>query len=110
FTPSPLMSQPQAPLAPWGPPLRLLDHDKGRVYEEPATLFDDYENRGFAVRDQDMMLEKTINPLDVKLTTPGDLNPEQKQQWEAYYGPRNEVYRKQNLQGKDLVKWRYQRY
>lgn len=105
-----LMCQHKAPHRPWEPPLRFLNHDQGRVYDEPATLFDDYENRGFAVRDQDMTLEKTINPLDVKLTTPNDLNPEQRREWDAYYAPRNEAYAKQNPQGKDLVRWRYQRY
>src|SRR4051812_23663953 len=65
-----LMCQHKAPHRQWDPPLRLLNHDGGKKYEEPATLFDDYENRGFAVRDQDMTLEKTITKIDVKLTTP----------------------------------------
>ncbi|MCE9518706.1 MAG: sulfatase [Verrucomicrobia bacterium] len=105
-----LMCQHKAPHRPWEPPIRFLNHDQGRVYDEPASLFDNYENRGLAVRDQEMTLEKTMNRLDVKLSVPGDLNPEQRKAWDAYYGPRNEAYEKLKLQGKDLVHWRYQRY
>ena len=30
--------------------------------------------------------------------------------WDAYYEPRNAAFRAANLQGKDLVRWKYQRY
>ncbi len=105
-----LMCQHKAPHRSWDPPLRFLNADNDRVYDEPSTLFDGYENRGLAVKDQDMTLAKTITQLDMKLVAPKQLNPEQKQQWDAYYGPRNEAFRKANPQGKDLVHWRYQRY
>ncbi len=104
------MCQHKAPHRDWEPPLRYLNADQDRVYAEPPTLFDDYENRGLAVKDQDMTLAKAFSQMDVKLITPKQLNPEQKQQWDAYYGPRNEAYHKANPQGKDLVRWRYQRY
>ena len=35
---------------------------------------------------------------------------EQKAKWDAAYGPKNEALRKANLTGKELVKWKYQRY
>ena len=109
-----LMCQHKAPHREWEPPIRYLNHDVGpsgdRKYDEPPTLFDDYENRGFAVRDQDMTLEKTITKRDMKLVTPGNLNEEQKKAWDAYYAPRNAEFEKLNPQGKDLVRWRYQRY
>jgi arylsulfatase A-like enzyme len=38
------------------------------------------------------------------------LNAEQLQAWNAYYEPRNAKFRQANLTGKDLVRWRYQRY
>jgi arylsulfatase A-like enzyme len=40
----------------------------------------------------------------------GGLTKEQQEAWNAAYGPRNEEFKKQNLQGKDLVRWKYQRY
>jgi arylsulfatase A-like enzyme len=105
-----LMCQHKAPHRPWEPPLRYLDWSKDRVFAEPSSLFDDYANRGLAVRDQDMMIEKTITPIDVKLTPPPTMTPQQRKEWDAWYEPRNEEFRKANPQGKDLVRWRYQRY
>lgn len=105
-----LMCQHKAPHREWSPALRHLGHNGDRVYPEPETLFDDYAGRGPAEKAQDMTLARTMTPLDVKLTTPAQLNAEQRRQWDAYYGPRNEEFRRQNPQGRDLVKWRYQRY
>ena len=105
-----LMAQHKAPHREWAPALRHLGADKDRVYAEPPTLFDDYSGRGIAVRDQDMTLEKTMTDRDVKLVSPPGLTPEQQKAWNAYYEPRNAKYRAANLTGKDLVRWRYQRY
>ena len=87
-----------------------LGHDNDRKYPEPETLFDDYSGRGLAERDQDMTIEKTMTPRDVKLVAPRNLTPEQREKWDAYYEPRNKKFREAELTGKDLVRWRYQRY
>ena len=105
-----LMCQHKAPHREWDPALRHLDFDQGRIYPEPATLFDNYEGRGIAERDQDMTIEKTMTDKDLKLAPPVQLNPEQLQQWNAYYEPRNAAFQKANLSGKELVSWKYQRY
>jgi arylsulfatase A-like enzyme len=105
-----LMCQNKAPHREWEPPLRHLGHNGDRVYPEPATLFDDYGGRGLAERDQDMTIEKTMGPKDVKLTPPPDLSAEDRARWDAYYGPRNEAFRQAKLAGRDLVRWKYQRY
>jgi len=106
-----LMAQHKAPHREWSPALRHLGHNGDRKYPEPTTLFDDYAHRGPAERDQDMTIAKTMNRVDLKLNGPPDqLNDEQKAQWNAYYGPRNEQFRKDNPQGADLVRWKYQRY
>ena len=105
-----LMCQHKAPHREWSPALRHLGHNGDRVYPEPDTLFDDYAGRGLAERTQDMTIAKTMVPLDLKLATPRRLTPEQRKVWDAYYEPRNEAFRKANLQGADLVRWRYQRY
>ncbi|WP_009962059.1 sulfatase family protein [Verrucomicrobium spinosum] len=105
-----MMCQHKAPHREWDPALRHLGHDGDRKYPEPETLFDDYENRGVAERDQDMTLEKTFTPKDAKLVAPASMTPEQKAKWDAYYGPRNAEFEKSKPTGKDLVRWRYQRY
>ena len=105
-----LMSQHKAPHREWAPALRHLGHDNDRVYPEPVSLFDDYSNRGLAIKDQDMTIEKTFTKLDAKLVPPTNMTPEQLQQWNAYYQPRNDKYLKDDPKGKDLVRWRYNRY
>ncbi len=105
-----MMCQHKAPHREWEPNLKYLGWDNDKKHPEPETLFDDYANRGLAVRDQDMTIEKTFTERDAKLVTPGTLTPEQKAKWDAYYEPRNAKFRAANLTGKDLVRWRYQRY
>lgn len=105
-----MLAQHKAPHREWSPNLKYLNGSFDRKYPEPDTLFDDYADRGAAEKGQDMTIAKTMNDLDVKLTTPPSLNAEQRKVWEAYYGPRNEAFRKANLQGKELVRWKYQRY
>ena len=43
-------------------------------------------------------------------TPPAALTPEQRKAWDAYYEPRNEAFREAKLEGKDLVRWKYNRY
>jgi arylsulfatase A-like enzyme len=105
-----LMCQHKAPHREWEPALRHLGHDGERQYPLPPSLFDDYMGRGLAVRDQDMTIAQTMNARDLKLIPPAQLNAEQRQAWDAYYEPRNQAFRQANLQGDDLVRWKYQRY
>jgi arylsulfatase A-like enzyme len=94
----------------WEPALRHLAADGDRIYPEPASLFDDYSGRGIAEHDQDMTIARTMNAQDLKLVPPRDLNADQRKAWDAYYEPRNAAFRAANPQGRDLVRWKYQRY
>ena len=105
-----LMCQHKAPHRNWQPATRDLNFDHDRKYEEPPTLFDDYSGRGIAEHDQDMTIEKTMDKNDLKLIPPKNLTPEQLAEWNAYYEPRNEAFRKASLTGKEFVSWKYQRY
>ncbi len=105
-----LMCQHKAPHRRWEPPLKYLHLYDDVTIPEPKTLFDDYAGRGIAEKTQDMTIAKTMEEWDLKLKTPGDLNHQQKKIWEAAYGPKNEAFRKRALTGKDLVRWKYQRF
>jgi len=105
-----LMCQHKAPHREWSPNLKNLGWNQDRKFAEPETLFDDYSGRGKAEHSQDMTIAKTFTELDVKLRPPPGMTESQLKTWNAYYEPRNEEFRKANLQGKDLVHWRYQRY
>jgi arylsulfatase A-like enzyme len=105
-----LMCHHKAPHREWEPSLKHLADYDGVTFPEPETLFDDYAGRGEAEKTQDMMIRKTMNAKDLKLDPPKTLTPEQRKAWDAYYEPRNAAFRQANLQGKDLVRWKYNRY
>ena len=117
-----LMVQHKAPHREWSPAPKYLTAFDGITMPEPDTLFDDYTGRGTAEHQQDMTIDKTMElgkDLKIKeLDITGELarridkrmTPEQARAWNAAYQPKNEAFLKANLKGKDLVRWKYQRY
>jgi arylsulfatase A-like enzyme len=105
-----LMYQHKAPHRNWAPGTGYLNMYDDVTIPEPATLFDKWENRTSAAKTQTMTVERHLNANDLKLTTPRGLTKEQLAAWNAAYGPKNEAFRKARLKGKDLVRWKYQRY
>jgi len=105
-----LMYHHKAPHRNWQPaPKHLTLYDDVEL-PEPATLFDDNAGRGRAAKEQDMTIEKTLTKADLKLTPPGGLTPEQRAQWDAAYGPKIKAFEQARPQGRDLIRWKYQRY
>jgi arylsulfatase A-like enzyme len=101
----------KAPHREWEPALRDLNFDHDRKYALPDSLFDDYSGRGRAEHDQNMTIAQTMRlNEDCKLVAPPDLAPEQRKIWDDYYTPRNEDFRRQNLTGRALVEWKYNRF
>lgn len=117
-----LMVQHKAPHRAWDPAPKYLTAFDDVEIPEPDTLFDSYENRGTAARDQDQSIEKTMTlARDLKVKEKdltgdfmargyGRLTPEQKELWDAAYQPKNDAFLQANPQGKDLIRWKYQRY
>ena len=105
-----LMYQHKAPHRNWQPGPKHLTMYDGITIPEPDSLFDDYSGRGTAARTQRMEIKRDLSPNDLKLNAPRNLTPEQLKLWNAAYGPKNEAFKKANLQGDDLIRWKYQRY
>jgi arylsulfatase A-like enzyme len=118
-----LMYQHKAPHRPWMPSLKYLNLLDEATIPEPATLFDDYSGRTSSVRNHEMGIDRHMNlSQDLKITSPfsdsSDAMPfmarrmtiAQRQAWDKAYVPRNEKFRKANLKGKDLARWKYQNY
>ena len=105
-----LMYQHKAPHRNWQPgPKHLTMYDEVTI-PEPDSLFDDYAGRGTAARTQRMEIKRDLSPNDLKLNSPRNLTPEQLKLWNAAYQPKNEAFKKANLQGDELIRWKYQRY
>ena len=116
-----LMVQHKAPHRNWMPAERHLSAFNDVTIPEPHTLFDDYEGRGTAARDQDMTIAKTMDMgTDLKVislelggrlsASLNRMNKSQRATWDHVYAPKNKSFLEQNLSGKELVQWKYQRY
>ncbi|MBI9015803.1 MAG: sulfatase-like hydrolase/transferase [Phycisphaerae bacterium] len=125
-----LMCQHKAPHRTWAPAIRHLHLYDDIDIPEPDNLFDDYSGRIDALKDNEMSIENhMVYGYDLKVEGckikdalgrnfgNGELSrmtPDQLKQWRAAYGPKNEKfmadYESGKLKGKDLVRWKYQRY
>jgi arylsulfatase A-like enzyme len=105
-----LMYQHRAPHRQWDPSLDHLNLYDNVTIPEPDTLFDDYSGRGTAAHKQEMEVGRVLNDRDLKFVPPPELTPQQRAKWSAAYEPKNRAFREAHLTGKDLVRWKYQRY
>jgi len=121
-----LMCQHKAPHRIWAPgPDHLTMYDDVDI-PEPDTLFDDYSNRIDALKNNEMEVGRHLM-YEYDLKVAGSerkdslgrafknrelqrMTPEQRAKWDAAYEPKNDKFRAANLKGKDLVRWKYQRY
>lgn len=105
-----LMYQHKAPHRDWQPGPDYLTLYNDITIPEPVNLFDNYDTRGRAAREQDMTISRTMTDRDLKLVPPNNLTEEQLVAWNAAYEPQNAEFREAKLKGDDLVRWKYQRY
>lgn len=120
----------KAPHRNWKPDLKYLDLYEDVEFPYPETFHDDYATRCSAAHTQDMTIDKTmtlvydlkvnelkdVSPYDKEWSSNGmeyllkRMTPEQRQQWENAYHPRNVEFMNKNLKGEELLKWKFQRY
>ncbi len=108
----------------WMPGPRYLTRHDERSIPEPATLFDDYAGRSRGAADAQMRIARDLFPAyDLKLPASGEgildrnatgmlnrLTEAQRAAWESAYGPKNRAFTEAELEGDELVRWKYQRY
>lgn len=128
-----LMCQHKAPHRTFSPALRHLGSFDDVNIPEPETLFDDYGNRSSTLKTNEMEIDRHFDWAydakvrkdergDVQLPKPdrygtpeyNRMTPAQKQQWDAYFGPKNQQFladfKEGKLSDRDVVRWKYARY
>lgn len=122
----------KAPHRNWMPDTQYLDLYEDVEFPYPETFNDDYITRCDAARSQRMRIAEDmtliydlkVNELMKEEEKAADIQwvdkawkeslermtKEQRDTWINAYKPKNEEFLKQNLQGEELVKWKYQRY
>ena len=95
-----------------------------KTFPMPETFYDDYEGRPAAAAQEMSILKDMDLVYDLKmLGAEGQkglvrgyenmlsrLDPEQRAAWDKFYNPIIEDFKKQNLKGKALYEWKFQRY
>jgi len=117
-----LMVQFKAPHREWEPGPKYLNRYDDHIFPEPPTLFDNYEGRASAVRNQKMTIahhmhlkgdnklyneESKMNPLGRSYSR---MNDTQRYIWDEAYQNKNDEFYALNLSKDDLTRWKYQRY
>ncbi|HLK28808.1 MAG TPA: sulfatase [Puia sp.] len=105
----------------WLPSLEDLGAFDNIDFPLPSTFFDNYENR-LAAKDQDMTIDKTMRlneDLKIHLDFKNDkeldepysrFTPEQQKVFAAYYDKISKEFDEKKLSGKELAKWKFERY
>jgi arylsulfatase A-like enzyme len=124
-----LMCQHKAPHRNWLPAEPELGLFRNRDLPEPATLFDDFAGRAAPIRAQEMTIARHLF-LHYDLMVPptaqeaaslvGEdrswpalrrrMSEAQRAAWDAAYEREDEAFRREDPQGKERVRWMYQRY
>lgn len=95
-----------------------------QVFELPANFYDDYSKRKAAAsqemsinKDMDLIYDLKMNRADKNSRLKdlyesfyGRMNAQEKTAWDRFYDPIIEDFYKQDLKGKALAEWKYQRY
>ena len=110
-----LMLHQKAPHRAWEPDAKNKALFKDKVIPEPATLWDDYATRPAALPANQQTVARDLTRRDLKLEPPADLAPgPARQQWLNAKPVELEITQtdgtKKLLTGKELVRWKYQRY
>ncbi len=125
----------KAPHREWLPAERHYKEFINKKFPEPATLFDNYEGRGRASKEQEMNLlthmnwagdskifPENMDKLGIKEShaydkrnynaTVGRMDPIQRKAWNETYGKMNDDFLQKypTMTDKEKMQWRYQRY
>ena len=127
-TPFCLLLHHKAPHRVWNPDTCDLHLYADRAYPLPETFYDDYEGR-LAAQKQEMSIARDMDVVyDLKMADHENeihtgsvleqwgranyqrMNKAQRKVWDAYYDPIIQQFKKENLSGRALAEWKYQRY
>ncbi|WP_319231493.1 sulfatase [Draconibacterium orientale] len=102
----------KAPHRTWEPGPNELGMYENTTFPEPETLFDDYNTRNAAAKNNMTIAHTMFLDRDLKMTDQprAGFTPEQQAEWDAVYQPIYEKFREENPTGKELVRFKYQRY
>lgn len=118
-----LMYHQKAPHRNWKPAPKYLHLYDDVTFDPPANFYDDYEGMGTAAKEQEMQIDghmqwghdfkMVVDPNGDTTSFAGELKrltDKQRKDWLEAYTPKNEAMKAAGLEGKELAKWKYNRY
>jgi arylsulfatase A-like enzyme len=109
-----LMLHHKAPHRPWEPDVRHKALFKDKLFPEPETFWDDYSTRPAALPANQQTVARDLNHRDLKLEPPSNLTGPARNKWLSIKPTEVEITTpdgtRKTLTGKDLIRWKYQRY
>jgi len=107
-----LMCHHKAPHRPWTPDERHRKMFEGRWIPEPPTLWDGYQTRTDALRENEQRVAADLTRRDLKLEPPAGLTEPELTDWLAVKPAEVAIDAAggKALAGEALVRWKYQRY
>jgi arylsulfatase A-like enzyme len=118
-----VMCQYKAPHRNWMPGPDWLNLFDDITFPEPESLFDDYSGRSSSAANHRMGIDQHMTMFyDLKVEQMpqryahymneflGRMTPEQRAAWDRAYATKNRTFMDAGLTGKELVRWKYQRY
>jgi arylsulfatase A-like enzyme len=131
-----LLYHQKAPHRNWKPEEKYFSLFDDKTFDPPANFFDNYSNRGTAAKTQEMLIAASEEQIkmahgngghgrwghDFKMLTDPYGNEtgfenelkrfssQQKEAWLNAYTPKNETMKSQNLNGKEIALWKFNRY
>ena len=122
-----LIVQHKAPHRNWMPNIPHLNMYDDVEIPYPDDLFDNYEGRGRAAKEQTLSIAKDMTwSHDLKFFQDDEVDPDRVPGWmenrfkgltsdqisaiKNAYREKNKKFLEANLEGEDLIKWKYQRY
>ncbi len=108
-----LMVHHKAPHRPWQPNEAHAAHFAARRIPEPATLWDSYQTRTDALRENQQRIATDLTNRDLKLAVPPGLEGVELAKWLSIKPDTVTMVRdgaSVTLTGEALVRWKYQRY
>ncbi|MBV19843.1 MAG: sulfatase [Cytophagia bacterium] len=119
-----LLYHQKAPHRNWMTEEKYLTLFDDKTFEPPSNYYDDYEGNGTAAKEQEMQVDGhavwghdfkfLTNPVTGKKTNFNwelkRLTEDQREKWLAAYTPKNDAFREAKLTGRELGKWKFNRY
>ena len=108
-----LMLHHKAPHRHWQPDSAHAAQFAARWIPEPPTLWDDYQTRTDALRENEQLIAKHLSRRDLKLAPPAGMTPQETNRWLSAFPDTVAIERNGvtvTLTGGQLTRWKYQRY